>query len=95
MKQVILGVYCNAHFDLPALVSNELDITTLTKSRLNELISNGKVKFLDETTQDLMNGDNLDDEAIQLFETSNGCGSFRLSKINYLLDDEQTNFLKK
>ena len=95
MKQVTLGVYCNTHFDFPVMVPDNLDISNLTKGRVNELISTGKITFKDETTQDLMNGMDVHESGVELFETSNGCGSFRLSKINYLLDDEQTNFLKK
>jgi|688.fasta_scaffold508498_3 hypothetical protein len=95
MKKVILGVYCNAHFDLPAVVSNELDITTLTKSRLNDLILNGKIKFLDETTQDLMNGMDLNESGAELFESSFCCGSFNLSKINYIMENLDVNLLKK
>jgi hypothetical protein len=95
MKQVTLGVYCNAHFDFPVMVPDDLDISKMTKGSVNSLIALGKITFKDETTKDLMDGMDVHESAVELFETSNGCGSFRLSKINYLLDDEQTNFLKK
>ncbi len=95
MKQVTLGVYCNVHFDLPVMVSNELDITTLTKSRLKQLITDGKIKFHDETHQDLIDGMNLEDLGGELFETSLGCGSFNLSKVDYIMENLNVNYLKK
>jgi hypothetical protein len=96
MKQVTLGVYCVAHLDLPIMVSNDLDITKLDKNQLNDLISNGKIKFANDSHQNLMNGFDVDESAAECFESSVYCGSFKLSKINYIMDDiDVINFLKK
>lgn len=96
MKQVTLGVYCVAHLDLPIMVSNDLDITKLNKNQLNQLITNGKIKFTNDSHQDLMSGFDVDESVEECFEASTYCGSFKLSKINYIMDDiDVINFLKK
>ena len=94
MKQVSLGVYCVAHLDLPIMVSNDLDITKLNKNQLNDLILNGKIKFANDSHQELMLDYDSGDSAIDILETSICCGSFRLSKIEYLLHNDITTKIK-
>jgi hypothetical protein len=95
MKQVTLGVYCNVHLDLPVMVANDLDISTLTKSQLTSLIMDGKIKSKNETVRDLITGHSINDECLDLVNGDYTIGSFGMSKVNYIMDDNIVNVLKK
>ena len=42
-----------------------------------------------------MNGMDLNESGAELFESSFCCGSFNLSKINYIMENLDVNLLKK
>ena len=98
MKQVILGVYCNVHLDVPVMVPNDLDTTKLTKSELIQLINDGEFKYECTEIESLVEGECLYEESAELLNKYN-VGSFKLSKFNYISKDDTSfsdfNYLKK
>ena len=94
MKKVILGVYCTAHFDVVAEVPSDLEVFKLKKNDLTQLIQNGTIKFPNELHQELITGFDVADEFPFPYDASVYCGSFRLSKFDYLIDNNTITKIK-
>ena len=92
MKLATIGVYCIVHLDIPALISEDIDLNKLTQSDVHELINQNKIKLPSGRIEKLFDKCNVIKDTINILVDAENCNSFRLNKINYIAFEHHNKF---